>query len=161
MVEQVGGVLVQCKSGYVFIKEKMCVEDVVYGGEMSVYYYFCEFVYVDFGMILWLLIVQLVFESGCLLVDWVEDCMVVYLCSGEINFKVSDVKVVVVCVMEYFVVQLFMLDYIDGISVDFGDWCFNLCSFNIELLLCLNVEVWGDVVLMQVCIDDIFCLIQQ
>lgn len=60
IVENVGGIFIKFKIGYVFIKECMCKEDVVYGGEMSVYYYFCDFVYCDLGMILWLLIVELV-----------------------------------------------------------------------------------------------------
>lgn len=56
--------MVESKIGYVFIKVCMCEEDVVYGGEMSVYYYFWEFVYCDFGMIFWLLVVVLMLCSG-------------------------------------------------------------------------------------------------
>lgn len=159
MVEQVGGVLIMSKIGYVFIKECMCVEDVIYGGEMSVYYYFCDFVYCDFGMILWLLIVELVLQIGMLFGDLVVDCMQVFFCSGEINFCVDDVKVVIVCVLVYYVDQVFELDYIDGVSVEFVIWCFNLCSFNIELFLWLNVEICGDVVLLCVWIEEFIVLI--
>lgn len=60
IVVNVGGIFIKLKIGYVFIKECMCKEDVVYGGEMSVYYYFRDFVYCDLGMIFWLLIVELV-----------------------------------------------------------------------------------------------------
>ncbi len=161
MVEQAGGVPVQCKSGHAFIKEKMRAEDAVYGGEMSAHHYFREFAYADSGMIPWLLIAQLVSESGRSLADWVEDRMSAYPCSGEINFKVADAKAAVARVMEHFAAQSPTLDHTDGISADFGDWRFNLRSSNTEPLLRLNVEARGDAALMQARTDDISRLIQQ
>ncbi len=161
MVEQAGGVPVQCKSGHAFIKEKMRAEDAVYGGEMSAHHYFREFAYADSGMIPWLLIAQLVSESGRSLADWVEDRMAAYPCSGEINFKVADAKAAVARVMEHFAAQSPVLDHTDGISADFGDWRFNLRSSNTEPLLRLNVEARGDAALMQARTDDISRLIQQ
>ncbi|HFK2908512.1 TPA: phosphomannomutase [Stenotrophomonas maltophilia] len=161
MVEQAGGVAVQCKSGHAFIKEKMRAEDAVYGGEMSAHHYFREFAYADSGMIPWLLIAQLVSESGRSLADWVEDRMAAYPCSGEINFKVDDAKAAVARVMEHFAAQSPTLDHTDGISADFGDWRFNLRSSNTEPLLRLNVEARGDAALMQARTDDISRLIQQ
>ncbi|WP_459047887.1 phosphohexomutase domain-containing protein [Stenotrophomonas sp. PSU_St99] len=161
MVEQAGGVAVQCKSGHAFIKEKMRAEDAVYGGEMSAHHYFREFAYADSGMIPWLLIAQLVSESGRSLADWVEDRMAAYPCSGEINFKVADAKAAVARVMEHFAAQSPTLDHTDGISADFGDWRFNLRSSNTEPLLRLNVEARGDAALMQARTDDISRLIQQ
>ncbi|WP_447897055.1 phosphomannomutase [Stenotrophomonas sepilia] len=161
MVEQAGGVPVQCKSGHAFIKEKMRAEDAVYGGEMSAHHYFREFAYADSGMIPWLLIAQLVSESGRSLAEWVEDRMAAYPCSGEINFKVADAKAAVARVMEHFAAQSPTLDHTDGISADFGDWRFNLRSSNTEPLLRLNVEARGDAALMQARTDDISRLIQQ
>jgi len=161
MVEQAGGVPVQCKSGHAFIKEKMRAEDAVYCGEMSAHHYFREFAYADSGMIPWLLIAQLVSESGRSLADWVEDRMAAYPCSGEINFKVADAKAAVARVMEHFAAQSPTLDHTDGISADFGDWRFNLRSSNTEPLLRLNVEARGDAALMQARTDDISRLIQQ
>ncbi|MBA0226355.1 phosphomannomutase [Stenotrophomonas maltophilia] len=161
MVEQAGGVPVQCKSGHAFIKEKMRAEDAVYGGEMSAHHYFREFAYADSGMIPWLLIAQLVSESGRSLADWVEDRMAAYPCSGEINFKVTDAKAAVARVMEHFAAQSPTLDHTDGISADFGDWRFNLRSSNTEPRLRLNVEARGDAALMQARTDDISRLIQQ
>lgn len=161
MVEQAGGVAVQCKSGHAFIKEKMRAEDAVYGGEMSAHHYFREFAYADSGMIPWLLIAQLVSESGRSLADWVEDRMAAYPCSGEINFKVADAKAAVARVMEHFAAQSPTLDHTDGISADFGDWRFNLRSSNTEPLLRLNVEARGDAALMQARTDEISRLIQQ
>ncbi|HEL7888688.1 TPA: phosphomannomutase [Stenotrophomonas maltophilia] len=161
MVEQAGGVPVQCKSGHAFIKEKMRAEDAVYGGEMSAHHYFREFAYADSGMIPWLLIAQLISESGRSLADWVEDRMAAYPCSGEINFKVADAKAAVARVMEHFAAQSPTLDHTDGISADFGSWRFNLRSSNTEPLLRLNVEARGDAALMQARTDEISRLIQQ
>lgn len=161
MVEQAGGVPVLCKSGHAFIKEKMRAEDAVYGGEMSAHHYFREFAYADSGMIPWLLIAQLISESGRSLADWVEDRMAAYPCSGEINFKVADAKAAVARVMAHFAAQAPVLDHTDGISADFGDWRFNLRSSNTEPLLRLNVEARGDAALMQARTDEISRLIQQ
>lgn len=161
MVEQAGGVPVLCKSGHAFIKEKMRAEDAVYGGEMSAHHYFREFAYADSGMIPWLLIAQLISESGRSLADWVEDRMAAYPCSGEINFKVADAKAAVARVMEHFAAQSPALDHTDGISADFGDWRFNLRSSNTEPLLRLNVEARGDASLMQARTDEISTLLQQ
>ncbi|MFG6087479.1 phosphomannomutase [Stenotrophomonas indicatrix] len=160
MVEQAGGVPVLCKSGHAFIKEKMRAEDAVYGGEMSAHHYFREFAYADSGMIPWLLIAQLISESGRSLADWVEDRMAAYPCSGEINFKVSDAKASVARVMEHFATQSPALDHTDGISADFGDWRFNLRSSNTEPLLRLNVESRGDAALMQARTDEIAALLK-
>ncbi len=161
MVEQAGGVPVQCKSGHAFIKEKMRAEDAVYGGEMSAHHYFREFAYADSGMIPWLLIAQLISESGRSLADWVEDRMAAYPCSGEINFKVADANAAVARVMKHFAAQSPTLDHTDGISADFGSWRFNLRSSNTEPLLRLNVEARGDAALMQARTDEISRLIQQ
>jgi len=161
MVEAAGGVPVLCKSGHAFIKEKMRAEDAVYGGEMSAHHYFREFAYADSGMIPWLLIAQLVSESGRSLADWVEDRMAAFPCSGEINFKVADAKAAVARVMEHFAAQAPALDHTDGISADFGDWRFNLRSSNTEPLLRLNVEARGDAALLQARTDELSRLIQQ
>ncbi|AWH24146.1 phosphomannomutase [Stenotrophomonas sp. YAU14D1_LEIMI4_1] len=160
MVEQAGGVPVLCKSGHAFIKEKMRAEDAVYGGEMSAHHYFREFAYADSGMIPWLLIAQLVSESGRSLADWVEDRMAAYPCSGEINFKVADAKAAVARVMAHFADQAPALDHTDGISADFGQWRFNLRSSNTEPLLRLNVEARGDAALMQARTDEIAALLK-
>ncbi|MFT4247921.1 MAG: phosphomannomutase [Pseudomonas sp.] len=148
-VEAAGGVPVLCKSGHAFIKEKMRAEDAVYGGEMSAHHYFREFAYADSGMIPWLLIAELVSQSGKPLGELVAERIARFPCSGEINFKVTDAKAAVARVMEHFAGLSPTLDYTDGVSADFGDWRFNLRSSNTEPLLRLNVEARGDEALMQ------------
>ncbi|NEL40903.1 MAG: phosphomannomutase, partial [Xanthomonas perforans] len=102
MVEDAGGIPVLCKSGHAFIKEKMRSENAVYGGEMSAHHYFREFAYADSGMIPWLLIAELVSQSGRSLADLVEARMQKFPCSGEINFKVDDAKAAVARVMDHY-----------------------------------------------------------
>ena len=149
-VEAAGGVPVLCKSGHAFIKEKMRVEDAVYGGEMSAHHYFREFAYADSGMIPWLLIAELVSTSGRSLGDLVAERVAKFPCSGEINFRVADAKAAVDRVMAHYASQSPAIDRTDGISADFGDWRFNLRSSNTEPLLRLNIETRADRALLDV-----------
>ncbi|CTP82918.1 Phosphohexose mutases [Xanthomonas translucens pv. poae] len=149
MVEDAGGVPVLCKSGHAFIKEKMRSENAVYGGEMSAHHYFREFAYADSGMIPWLLIAELVSQSGRSLADLVEARMQKFPCSGEINFKVADAKAAVARVMQHYAAQAPALDDTDGVSAEFAQWRFNLRSSNTEPLLRLNVETRGDAALLE------------
>ena len=64
IVESAGGEAVQSKTGHAFIKERMRLENAVYGGEMSAHHYFRDFAYCDSGMIPWLLVTGLVCASG-------------------------------------------------------------------------------------------------
>ncbi len=92
-IEQVraaGGVPVQSKTGHAFIKERMRLEDALYGGEMSAHHYFRDFAYCDSGMIPWLLIAELLCRSGQPLAALVDARMRAFPCSGEINFRVAD-----------------------------------------------------------------------
>ncbi|UKE69025.1 phosphomannomutase [Xanthomonas cerealis pv. cerealis] len=149
MVEDAGGVPVLCKSGHAFIKEKMRSENAVYGGEMSAHHYFREFAYADSGMIPWLLIAELVSQSGRSLAALVEARMQKFPCSGEINFKVADAKAAVARVMQHYAAQSPALDDTDGVSAEFAQWRFNLRSSNTEPLLRLNVETRGDAALLE------------
>ena len=160
MVEAAGGVPVLCKSGHAFIKEKMRAENAVYGGEMSAHHYFREFAYADSGMIPWLLLAELVSQSGQSLAQLVEDRMAAFPCSGEINFKVTDAKASVARVLAHYAPLEPSLDHTDGVSAEFADWRFNLRSSNTEPLLRLNVESRGDQTLLQQRTEEISRLIQ-
>lgn len=149
MVHAAGGIPVMSKTGHAFIKERMRAENAIYGGEMSAHHYFRDFAYCDSGMIPWLLIASLVSSTGMPLAKMVEDRMAAFPCSGELNFKVADAKASIARVMEHFSSQNPNIDYIDGVSADFGDWRFNLRSSNTEPLLRLNVESRGDDGLMK------------
>jgi phosphomannomutase / phosphoglucomutase len=155
MVREAGGVPVMSKTGHAFIKERMRSENAIYGGEMSAHHYFRNFAYCDSGMIPWLLIANLVSSSGQSLAEMVEDRIVAFPCSGEINFKVSDNQCAVARVLDHYASRNPSLDYTDGVSADFGSWRFNLRSSNTEPLLRLNLESREGHLLVQEKINEI------
>ncbi len=149
VVKEFGGIAVQCKSGHAFIKEKMRNEDAIYGGEMSAHHYFRDFSYADSGMIPWLLVLELIVESGKPLSQLVEEAIARFPASGEINRTVSDANKVIARVLEHYKPQALAIDYTDGVSISFNDWRFNLRMSNTEPVIRLNVETRGDIDLMR------------
>lgn len=160
MVEKAGGTAIESKTGHAFIKERMRVEDAIYGGEMSAHHYFRDFAYCDSGMIPWLLIAERVSRTGTSLADMLAERVAAYPCSGEVNFVVDDAKAAVARVLAYYGKDAPSLEYVDGVSADFGSWRFNLRSSNTEPLLRLNVESRGDIALMHTKTDEIAHLIK-
>ncbi|WP_095152726.1 phosphomannomutase [Pseudomonas sp. Irchel s3b5] len=139
-VEQAGGIAVQSKTGHAFIKERMREEDAVYGGEMSAHHYFRDFAYCDSGMIPWLLVSALMSTSKKTLAQLVDERIIAFPCSGEINYKVDNVEPVLQRIVNHYSVKKILIDKTDGISLEFDDWRFNLRCSNTEPLLRLNVE---------------------
>lgn len=150
IVKTNGGMPIQSKTGHAFIKERMRVEDAVYGGEMSAHHYFRDFAYCDSGMIPWLLVAELLCTTGKTLSKLVGERMAAYPCSGEINFHVQDVQMSIAKIKEHFLADKPAIDHTDGLSMEFADWRFNLRGSNTEPVLRLNVESRGDLALMQV-----------
>ncbi|MCW8860505.1 MAG: phosphomannomutase, partial [Deltaproteobacteria bacterium] len=149
IVERAGGVPVQSKTGHAFIKERMRLENAVYGGEMSAHHYFREFAYCDSGMIPWLMVVALMSRSGKTLSALVADCVARFPASGEINRRVLDSTVVIAAIRSRYEKDAVGVDLTDGLSLDMGLWRFNLRESNTEPVLRLNVESRGDQELME------------
>jgi phosphomannomutase len=149
IVTQGGGVPVMSKTGHAFIKERMRLEDAVYGGEMSAHHYFREFAYCDSGMIPWLLVAELVSRAGRPLSALVEERMAAFPASGEINRKLDDPPAVLSVIESRFRGNASSIDHTDGLSMEFDDWRFNLRASNTEPLVRLNVESRGDRELME------------
>jgi phosphomannomutase len=149
IVERAGGVPVQSKTGHAFIKERMRLENAVYGGEMSAHHYFREFAYCDSGMIPWLMVVALMSRSGKTLSALVADCVARFPASGEINRRVLDSTVVIAAIRSRYEKDAVGVDLTDGLSLDMGLWRFNLRESNTEPVLRLNVESRGDLSLME------------
>lgn len=143
MVEQNNGEVIQSKCGHAFIKEQMRKDNAIYGGEMSAHHYFRDFAYCDSGMIPWLLVIELLSQTGKPLSELVNERIAKFPCSGEINFVVDDSKATIQRVLDYFAPQQPVMDTTDGISLDFGKWRFNLRASNTEPLLRLNIESKG------------------
>lgn len=140
IVNKYKGEAIQSKAGHSFIKEAMCKHNAIYGGEMSAHHYFRDFAYCDSGMIPWLLVVNLLSSSKQKLSSLINEMTQKFPCSGEINFKVDDTQASIKKVLDYFSEEKYTLDITDGISLDFGDWRFNLRASNTEPLLRLNIE---------------------
>lgn len=140
VVEQYQGVAVQSKSGHAFIKDVMREHNAVYGGEMSAHHYFRDFAYCDSGMIPWLLAVVVLSETKQSLSSLVEEMIAKFPCSGEINFKVADTQATIQKIFDHYADQKPVIDYTDGVSLDFAVWRLNIRASNTEPLLRLNIE---------------------
>ena len=162
IIEKYQGVAVQSKSGHSFIKDKMREQNAVYGGEMSAHHYFRDFAYCDSGMIPWLLAVAVLSDTQQSLSSLVEDMIVKFPCSGEINFKVADTQVTIQKIFDHFENLNPVIDYTDGVSLDFGTWRLNVRASNTEPLLRLNIESRLDhnPKPMQAYVDELTTLIQ-
>ena len=149
IAEEFAGEAVQSKTGHAFIKERMRLEDAVYGGEMSAHHYFKDFAYCDSGMIPWLLVAELISTTGKPLSQLVAERVAAYPCSGEINSRLSNPKKVIDGITTIYSEGASSIDNTDGVSINFDEWRFNLRSSNTEPVVRLNVESKADTALMQ------------
>jgi phosphomannomutase len=155
-----GGVPMLSKSGHAFIKQRMREVDGVYGGEMSAHHYFQRFAYCDSGMIPWLIVAQIVSETGQTLSSLVGERIALFPVSGELNYRVPDAKAAIEAIEARYAPQAIVLDRVDGVSFEFKDWRFNLRSSNTEPLLRLNVEARGSVDLMRAKTEEVLGLLK-
>lgn len=161
IAETAGGVAIQSKTGHAFIKEKMREEDAIYGGEMSAHHYFRDFFYCDSGMIPWLLVAELLCKSGHPLSALLEARIARFPSPGEINSRVTDAAAAIARVRQTFEGEATSIDVIDGISMNFAQWRFNLRMSNTEPVVRLNVETRGDQQLMQQKTDQLLRLVRE
>jgi phosphomannomutase/phosphomannomutase/phosphoglucomutase len=149
VVARAGGKAVQSKSGHAFIKQTMREVDGIYGGEMSAHHYFRNFAYCDSGMIPWLLVTQIISDTGKSLSELVGERIRLFPASGEINRRVEDAKATIDAVLGNYRASAGNVDFTDGVSVEFDEWRFNLRASNTEPLIRLNVESRGNEALMR------------
>ncbi len=149
IVQRGGGKPILTKTGHAFIKERMRLEDAVYGGEMSAHHYFRDFAYCDSGMIPWLLVVELISRSGKSMSQLVGECVAAYPVSGEINNRIEDPKAVLDKLQAHYGPSAKAVDHTDGLSMEFEGWRFNVRMSNTEPVVRLNVEARADAALMQ------------
>jgi phosphomannomutase len=127
--------------GHAFIKRRMREEDAVFGGEVTGHYYFRENFYADNGFIPALLILELMSQKGQSLRDLLKPLREKYFISGEINTKLASIDLAAAKIdalaREYAHGHVYRLD---GVSVEFADWHFNVRASNTEPLLRLNLE---------------------
>lgn len=144
LVRENGGQAIKSKTGHVLVKDTMRRNDALYGGEMSAHHYFRDFMFCDSGMIPWLLMLERISKSGKSLSSLVVDMRERHPSSGEINFRVASANAITDRLADTYKDGVIRSDRLDGLSMEFADWRFNLRSSNTEPLIRLNVETLGD-----------------
>ena len=134
-----GGIPIRTRVGHSFIKAVMAETGAIFGGEHSGHYYFRDNYRADSGIIAALVVLEALCKAGVPLSE-LRVPFERYSDSGEINTEVPDPAVLVGEVAEHYRAQGAGTDDLDGVTVDLGDWWFNLRPSNTEPLLRLNLE---------------------
>jgi phosphomannomutase len=137
-VEQAGGRALMNRVGHAFFKSRMRKERAAFGGEVSGHYYFHDFYCADSGTIPALLILEVLSMRGVPMSELLEPYRSTYFISGEINSEVSDQDGKLSELSERFADSHHY--ELDGLSVEYEDWHFNVRSSNTEPLLRLCLE---------------------
>jgi phosphomannomutase len=124
--------------GHAFFKARMREEDAAFGGEVSGHYYFRDFWNADSGTIPALLMLELLSKDGRTIGELMEEFRSKYFISGEINSEVADQAGKLDDIRERYADG--EITELDGVSVDYEDWHFNVRPSNTEPLLRLNLE---------------------
>jgi len=139
-VTAAGGTALMHRVGHAFIKKRMRDENATFGGEVSGHFYFRENWYADNGMIPALLVMELLGVTGKKFSELLAPLRDRYHISGEINSKVADVAAAMKRIEERY--RDAEITKLDGVSVDYPDWHFNVRPSNTEPLLRLNLEAY-------------------
>ncbi len=138
VVAENGGTPIKTRVGHSFIKARMAETGAVFGGEHSGHYYFLDNYRADSGLIAAVVVLELLSKADQPLSE-LRKPFERYAASGEINTEVDDPSAVIDRIAEHFSGQAEQ-DRMDGLTIDFGDWWFNLRPSNTEPLLRLNLE---------------------
>jgi len=138
-IEAAGGVALVNRVGHAFIKARMRKDDAVFAGEVSGHYYFRDFSQADSGVIPFLLMLELISRRGQKLSEILAPLRARYFITGEINTPVTDVALKLQELKERYGSEG-TVSHLDGLSVEAGDWHFNVRPSNTEPLLRLNLE---------------------
>ncbi len=138
VVAKRGGTAVMARVGHAFMKRAMREHDAAFAGEVSGHYYFRDFWCADSGTIPALLVLELLSVEGRPLSDLVGEFRSRYFISGEINSEVADQEAKMKEIAERY--SDAEVSWLDGVSVDYANWHFNVRPSNTEPLLRLNLE---------------------
>jgi phosphomannomutase len=143
-IEAAGGTALVNRVGHAFIKHRMRKEDAVFAGEVSAHYYFRDFSQADTGVVPFLLMLELISRGGRKLSEILRPLRERYFLTGEINTPVSDVALKLQELKERYSAEGGRISHLDGVSVDFDDWHFNVRPSNTEPLVRLNLEALSE-----------------
>jgi len=138
VVAEAGGRSDLSRVGHAFFKARMREEEAVFGGEVSGHYYFRNFWNADSGTMPALLMLELLSRGEKSLGELMADFRSRYFISGEINSEVADPEARMTLIEERYADG--EIGHLDGVSVDYPDWHFNVRPSNTEPLLRLNLE---------------------
>jgi phosphomannomutase len=146
-IEGAGGVALMNRVGHAFIKARMRKEDAAFAGEVSGHYYFRDFSQADSGVVPFLLMLELISKKNKPLSEVLAPLRSRYFITGELNTPVPDVALKLQELKERYADG--RISHLDGISVDFDDWHFNVRPSNTEPLLRLNLEAMSEELMEQ------------
>jgi phosphomannomutase len=156
-IERLGGAAVVERVGHAFIKARMRKEEAAFAGEVSGHYYFRDFSQADTGVVPFLLMLELISRKGRKLSEILEPLRGRYFLTGELNTPVADVPLKLQELKERY--SDGRVSHLDGVSVDFDDWHFNVRPSNTEPLLRLNLEAMSQE-LLEERRDEVLALIR-
>jgi phosphomannomutase len=139
LIEREGGRAIRTRVGHSFIKATMRQENAIFGGEHSGHFYFRDNWYADSGLIAFLIVLELVSQSGHTVSELIAKIDTRFR-SGEINSHVADQKGREQAIEDYYKARGAQIDHLDGVTVSFPTWWANVRSSNTEPLIRLNVE---------------------
>ena len=139
-IEEAGGVPLVNRVGHAYIKHRMRQDSAVFGGEVSAHYYFRDFTQADTGVVPFLVMLELLSRSDRNLSELLRPFRQRYFLTGEINTPVDDVPLKLQQLKERYAALGGRISHLDGVSVEFDDWHFNIRPSNTEPLLRLNLE---------------------
>jgi phosphomannomutase len=143
-IEEAGGIPLVNRVGHAFIKHRMRKEGAAFAGEVSAHYYFRDFSQADSGVVPFLLMLELLSRRGRPLSQILQPFRERYFLTGEINTPVADVPLKLQELKERYAAAGGEVSHLDGLSVDFEDWHFNVRPSNTEPLLRLNLEALSE-----------------
>jgi phosphomannomutase len=155
-IERAGGTALVNRVGHAFIKARMRKEEAAFAGEVSGHYYFRDFSQADSGVVPFLLMLEMISKQGRLS-EILAPLRSRYFITGEINTPVADVALKLQELKERYADG--RVSHLDGISVDYDDWHFNVRPSNTEPLLRLNLEATAEE-LMEEKRDEVLAVIR-
>jgi len=148
-IERAGGVPLVNRVGHAFIKQRMRKEDALFAGEVSAHYYFRDFSQADTGVVPFLLMLELLSRRAQKFSEILAPYRERFFLTGEINTPVADVPLKLQELKEHYSAAGGRISHLDGISIDFEDWHFNVRPSNTEPLLRLNLEALSEELMLE------------
>src|SRR5258706_6001277 len=160
IVAKYGGTALMNRVGHAFFKRRMRETNAIFGGEVTGHYYFRDNFYADNGFIPALLMLELMSKKGQSLHDLLKPLAAKYFISGEINTKLKSMDLVPAKLADIAAAYADGSQYmLDGVSVEYPEWHFNVRPSNTEPLLRLNLEATNEA-LMEKKRDELISLIR-